>query len=426
MKKLACILPLTLLLLTGVSFCGIMPDASEPLQSNELVADIAAIDPIELEILDVEVMYWANRIVTTKDTSYAELEKLSQNWVIKGSTKKVFFSKLKELLDSGKARPLTPEENTKYEDGLARIRDILKNQGRKNKIRDDLRAVDALDNEIMDLNVMYWAARIVLDRDVTYNELEENSQDWVMMPLTKLKFLGKLRRMIASGKVRPLAVKEKRQLDKANEKIRRILAPGSADEKLISRYPIQECIEHHGKYWAWRIKIIKDVTAGEMRKNALSRWPEPFGIKVLDSMHRHLRDNDISSFKGTAADNKYKMDACIEKLKRYSQSDEYKKTLLKGTYSLTFGGKELSGDLVLENGSEKDLLLDGKIVKVKMFRMDETTLTVELAVYIKNASGELKLSARPRIVAVNGTQAVIELTGADKTTMKFKITPEKL
>ena len=101
------------------------------------------------------------------------------------------------------------------------------------------------------------------------------------------------------------------------------------------------------------------------------------------------------------------------------------KQLLGGNFSLSLGGAELSGVLISEDGEEKELNIDGNVVKIRMSSLSERTVLIELAVYMKNEQGGLKLVSRPKIVAVKGKSAEIRVTGPDgKTRYRFKLTPE--
>lgn len=95
-------------------------------QQLKVKADREAIDAINREIMDVDARYWAWRIAVVNDTGYNDLAVKAERWIGKTETKKELFKKIQELLDSGDARPLTPEEKTRHDEGKARIRAILK------------------------------------------------------------------------------------------------------------------------------------------------------------------------------------------------------------------------------------------------------------------------------------------------------------
>ncbi len=101
------------------------------------------------------------------------------------------------------------------------------------------------------------------------------------------------------------------------------------------------------------------------------------------------------------------------------------KRLFRGDFSLSLGGKELSGVLISEDGEEKEIKVDGNVVKVRMSPMYENSVLIKLAVYLKNDKGELKLVSKPSIVTLKGKQAEIKVTGFDgKEFYKFRIKPE--
>ena len=99
--------------------------------------------------------------------------------------------------------------------------------------------------------------------------------------------------------------------------------------------------------------------------------------------------------------------------------------LLGGAFSLSMGDREISGVLITENGEEKELTIDGNVVKVKMTPMYENSVLIGLSVYIRNEAGELRLVSMPKVVTLKGTPAEIKVTGLDgKVIYKFTLTPE--
>jgi len=113
------------------------------------------IDALQKETMDEEVMYWAWRITTVKDVSYAQMESNVQRWIMTKETKALFLEKLKNTVDSGKSRPLTAEERKKYEANKARIRNLLA-PGRTDESLQASLSVDYC----IDLESRYFARRI--------------------------------------------------------------------------------------------------------------------------------------------------------------------------------------------------------------------------------------------------------------------------
>lgn len=140
-----------------------------------------------------------------------------------------------------------------------------------------LGAADAIQRETLDTTAMYWAWRISVKHDVTYEQFEKYAFAWDVLPATRDLLLTRIRGLIASGKARKLDQREEKIMRDSEARLaaltidaprmppdlkRRIAA---ADE---ARRPVAEI---EAMYWAWRIKGDKNVTYEELRK-ASAEW----------------------------------------------------------------------------------------------------------------------------------------------------------
>jgi hypothetical protein len=101
--------------------------ADTPRMTPDFKRKLAARDEAMRPVAEIEAMYWAWRIAGTKDSSYEELRKDSANWFSSEETKTDLFKNIKAMLDSGKARPLTVEEETRYQKALQNAKAAAKN-----------------------------------------------------------------------------------------------------------------------------------------------------------------------------------------------------------------------------------------------------------------------------------------------------------
>jgi len=187
MKK-AKILFTALMLMLACAATGLraeeMPAGASPLTAEEMTA----VDKIQMEDMDVEAMYWAWRVDTNKDATYEDLRDKSDNWIMKPETRDILFDKIKEILDSGKSRELTEEENKKYEDGLTRIRAIL-SQGSPAPEAEATAEFSAKD--CVPLAARYWAGEKLagkknIDRLMKENGISKASRKKITAEMAKI------------------------------------------------------------------------------------------------------------------------------------------------------------------------------------------------------------------------------------------------
>lgn len=91
---------------------------NQPRMTADFKRKLDAKDAAMRPVADIEAMFWAWRIAGNKDISYEELRKDSASWFSSEETKERLFKDIKALLDSGKARALTAEESSRYQNAL--------------------------------------------------------------------------------------------------------------------------------------------------------------------------------------------------------------------------------------------------------------------------------------------------------------------
>ena len=132
------------------------------------------VDAVERPLLDLEARYWAWDIQNLKRTSYEELQKLAQHWIIKPDTRDLLFKKMKADLDAGAVKALSKEESAALEESKARIRLIL------SPGKGDTKLIESLSMDYcIDLDARYWARRI---QDGEAGIMEKAKTKW---PLAK-------------------------------------------------------------------------------------------------------------------------------------------------------------------------------------------------------------------------------------------------
>lgn len=96
--------------------------ADAPRYERALKRRIMAVDAIWDGMLSTGAMYWAWRIAHEKDTTYDELREYSKGWLMSRAQSDRLFSAIKEILDTGKARQLTPEEDIIFQAAIKRTK----------------------------------------------------------------------------------------------------------------------------------------------------------------------------------------------------------------------------------------------------------------------------------------------------------------
>ena len=173
-------------------------------------AEMDQVDAIDRQILDIEAMQWAWRVAEVKDTTYEKLETLSEHWVIKPDTRKELFKKIKLLLDENKARPLTPEETAKLDEGKERIRGILA-PGMKDK-----ELIKTLTEDYcLNLEARYWAGRVQAGQ----KEILELREHWSLKADYKKKLFLKMDEALKQENT-PLTKQEAYKMDGCTAKFK--------------------------------------------------------------------------------------------------------------------------------------------------------------------------------------------------------------
>lgn len=171
--------------------------------------------------LDTQALYWAWRISVKKDAPYEEVIKYSTAWDILPATRERFWLKTGELLDSGKARKLDPQEKRRMKETEKKLAELTANEPRYDRaFKQRITAVDAVWQEIFATDAMYWAWRIAHDKDITYAELRENSKNWMSSRAQKDRLFSEIKKILDSGKARQLTPDEQRQYEDAIKRAR--------------------------------------------------------------------------------------------------------------------------------------------------------------------------------------------------------------
>ncbi|OGS08213.1 MAG: hypothetical protein A2270_10295 [Elusimicrobia bacterium RIFOXYA12_FULL_51_18] len=178
-------------------------------------------------------------------------------------------------------------------------------------LKDVLPKIDAIQREMLDLDVMYWAWRIAdggRTTGITYEQLEGYSKNWIMTSETKELFLARLKAVLDGKTSRPLTAPERKKLDENKAQIVNLLSPARSDSSLINSLSVDYCVELEARYWAHRIQTGEKEILESMKKWDMSANTKRITEKVNKNLTKKLEP--------LTKEERYKLDACIEKLSK--------------------------------------------------------------------------------------------------------------
>lgn len=188
-------------------------------------AKAGAADAVYSRVLDTEAMSWAWRIEKVQDMSYGDLRKMSANWGRGDELRGRLLSKVQEIINTGDARPLTSKEASALKSALAEARGTA---GARAKGADQRSlkqaAIDCAARGMLDAEAKYWAWRIAVRQDVTFDELKTNSDGWLRGAAVSAELLERVKTRLQSGETAELSAVERAQVELGNKKIKEIAA----------------------------------------------------------------------------------------------------------------------------------------------------------------------------------------------------------
>ena len=202
-------------------------DYSAALIPQYLPETLSKTDAIKREVMDIEAMYWAWRISKKNDAPYEKVEKYICAWDITPSTREEMLARIRNLVATGSARPLTPAEEKTMKESEATLFKQTEGEFRYSAgLRKKIEISDGIHLKIVDVEAMYWSWRITGIKDMSYSDLENDSKGWVMSPKFRKTLCDKVREIIASGKSRPLTTEEEQQRSDSIRQLRALPLTG--------------------------------------------------------------------------------------------------------------------------------------------------------------------------------------------------------
>ncbi|MDR1123058.1 MAG: hypothetical protein LBL61_00220 [Elusimicrobiota bacterium] len=176
---------------------------------------------------------------------------------------------------------------------------------------EDIKKVVAIRMRVLDISARYWARRIMITKDTTVAQLDDNSQDASEEETVyNEKFIRQIKENIKNGNYAPLTKEEEEKLNDARLEIRSIVMPGTADKALQAELTDEYCLNLDARYWAWRVVVDDDTTVEELYKN----WGKstPRNKKIIGLIKENIKNKNTKPLSETEL---YTKDACIAKYK---------------------------------------------------------------------------------------------------------------
>lgn len=194
-------------------------------QTDAVGSKLDRVDRIERAHLELDALYWAGRVALDKDVTFEELEKNSQGWIMRETTRAELFSKIRDLLRAGKVRRLTPDEERRQVAAVNQAREVLGTGplGTRTEQWPLLEHIDRVDRETLDESAHYWAWRVAGVGDVAFEALHDHSEHWIMKRATRDELFARIRRILDAGRARPLDAREAERFESGRERVRALL-----------------------------------------------------------------------------------------------------------------------------------------------------------------------------------------------------------
>lgn len=216
-------------LIIVVTLLGIAAAQVKAQDTGARTGQAGAADAVHARVLNVEAMSWAWRIEKAENITYQTLEKQSANWGRGEAVRGQLLAKIKEIINSGRVRLLTAGEDAELEAAKAEVKTIASGgvpPAEKSARRSAARqaAIDRAAREMLEPEAKYWAWRIAVVRDVTYDELQGHSEGWMRGVEVSGELLAKVKANLQSGDTPALNRTEQANLDACKKRIKQLVS----------------------------------------------------------------------------------------------------------------------------------------------------------------------------------------------------------
>lgn len=191
------------------------------------------IDEITSKVRDIKARQLALN-VRAKQTTLQELKKISKNWLGSDKENSALLALSEKYINSSKPVAINEEEWDRLAENDRQVRTFL-NNGKETdfdrKKTAENKKIRKIDESVFEIEARAWAHRIEYSKDITFDQLALNSISWPGENSYNQKLINKIAENIKTGNTKGLDEKEQKKLNKAKEKIRKILSAGMKKNK---------------------------------------------------------------------------------------------------------------------------------------------------------------------------------------------------
>ncbi len=191
------------------------------------------IDEITSRVRDIKARQLALNI-KAKQTTLQELKKNSRNQLGSDKENAALLALTEKYLNSGKTITINEDEWDRLDESNRQVRTFLNNgketDSDKKRILEN-KKLRKIYESVFEIEARYWAYRIEYGKDITFEQLSLNSISWPGEHSYNQKLINKIAENIKTGNTRRPDEKEQKKLDKAKEKIRKLLSAGRKNNK---------------------------------------------------------------------------------------------------------------------------------------------------------------------------------------------------
>lgn len=198
--------------------------ATAPLKAQTAAAPA---DAVYARVLNTEAMAWAWSIKKAKNISYQDLQNKSANWGRGEAVRGQLLVKVKDIIDNGQVRRLTTGEEAELAAAQAEARRLTSGAGsEKSAGQRSARqaAINGAAREMLDVEAKYWAWRIAVIRDVTFNEIKAKSEGWMRGAELTDELLAKVKVNLQSGETHEPSKGEQATMDACKKRIKQLVS----------------------------------------------------------------------------------------------------------------------------------------------------------------------------------------------------------
>ncbi len=175
---------------------------------------------ISAEVRDISARYWAGEVLRGH-TTMSSLRSNCRHWLGSAEENMRMLDLAEEWIRKGDVPELTPQEREQLDENNRRVKEFLnswENPAAK-MLAEENRKITQMKAPVFELEARYWAWRVAVLQDISYEELLSQSQRWIGEREENQRLMKAIADNIQTGNTAPLSAQERRQLDENRKEI---------------------------------------------------------------------------------------------------------------------------------------------------------------------------------------------------------------